>query len=163
MSSADGYEHVTDPGEPFEPTKRHTRKQREAEAIRDAAARIAADAPPLSPETIARVAALLRVKTPPAELMRWRLRLFRGHEQIRSAHHTHKTVHSAFTGSARCAECGLDPATIVAAEALGRLEAPTTVEARGAQALEREIKRHEREVERHQRELRRLRARRGES
>ena len=57
--------------------------------------------------------------TPKHQLMRWRLRLFCGHLVERTAHIDHRTVHAAFMGGMRCAECGLDPATIVAARALG--------------------------------------------
>jgi hypothetical protein len=62
--------------------------------------------------------------TPERELMCWKLRLYCGHLIEQAAHYTHTTVHSAFTGSARCPECGLDPATIVAAEAVGLVGVP---------------------------------------
>ena len=51
--------------------------------------------------------------------MRWRLRLYCGHVVERTAHQSHRTIHSAFTGSTACPECGLEPATVVAGEALG--------------------------------------------
>lgn len=124
MNDLERYERIPDPGEPFEPTKAHTRRQRQAVDIREAAARLAADAPPLSEETIAKVAALFRVPTRPTDLMQWQLRLYCGHQVIRRANYTHETVHAAFMGSARCEECGLDPATIVAATAIGRVEEP---------------------------------------
>jgi len=57
--------------------------------------------------------------TPDHQLMRWRLRLFCGHVVERHAHVESKTVHAAFMGGFACPECGLDPATIVAALALG--------------------------------------------
>jgi hypothetical protein len=56
--------------------------------------------------------------------MRWRLRLFCGHVVERHAHHTHTTVHAAFMGATACPECELDPATIVAADTLGRIAQP---------------------------------------
>lgn len=66
---------------------------------------------------------LLRPPTPGRDLMRWRLRLFCGHVAERTAHRSHLTARAAFTLS-RCEECGLDPATIVAAEPLGLVEPP---------------------------------------
>jgi hypothetical protein len=124
MTELERYERIPDPGGPFEPTKAHARRQRQAVDIHEAAVRLAADAPPLSAETIAKVTALLRVPTPPTDLMQWRLRLYCGHEVVRRAHHTHHTVHAAFMGGPRCEQCGLDPATIVAAKAIGRVEEP---------------------------------------
>ncbi|WP_280198210.1 hypothetical protein [Nocardia cyriacigeorgica] len=75
--------------------------------------------PPLSPQRIASIGRILGKPTPPNELMRWRLRLFCGHIVEMRAHYTHKTLHSAFTGSVKCSECGADPATIVDGEAIG--------------------------------------------
>lgn len=78
--------------------------------------------PPMSGEQIERISSVFsRIqKTPDYELMRWRLRLYCGHVVERRAHHTHKTVHAAFTGGhGACPECGLDPATIIDAEAVG--------------------------------------------
>lgn len=51
--------------------------------------------------------------------MRWRLRLYCGHVVERTAHYTHKTLHSALMSARACPECGLDPATIVDGEAVG--------------------------------------------
>jgi hypothetical protein len=39
------------------------------------------------------------------------------------AHSDYKTADRAFSGGERCSECGLDPATIVAAESIGLLAA----------------------------------------
>lgn len=75
--------------------------------------------PPLSPSHKDSIARLLGRPTPPHELMRWRLRLYCGHVVERPAHYTHKTLQAAFTGSASCPECGLDPATIVDGMAIG--------------------------------------------
>ncbi|MCT2085165.1 hypothetical protein M3D75_03455 [Microbacterium enclense] len=80
--------------------------------------------PPLSPTQIESLAALLSRKTPPHELTVWRLRLYCGHVVERHAHRSHTTVHGAFTGSVSCPECGLHPATIIDAVALGPLEEP---------------------------------------
>jgi hypothetical protein len=154
----EGYELIPDAGDGWQPSKREIRRQREAEDIRRHARELAAKAPPMSDETRARVAALLSRRTPKHELMRWRLRLFCGHVVTRTAHHGHTTVHGAFTGSTRCTECGLDPATIVAAEAIGLVEerpgvkpvARSTDECAG---LERAIVRHERELARLRAEL----------
>lgn len=70
---------------------------------------------PVAPN-LARVVEQLRDRppTPGHQLMRWQLRLFCGHVVERTAHREHTTVARAFTSS-RCPECGLDPATIVAA------------------------------------------------
>lgn len=61
---------------------------------------------------------------PPHELMNWRLRLYCGHTVECSRHCSHKTVHSAFTGSVKCTECGRDPATIIDARAVGLVAQP---------------------------------------
>src|SRR5687768_7583591 len=105
----DGYEVVPDPGSDWQPTKAQVRRQRESEDIREHAARLAAEAPPLSKEALHRVAVLLSHQTPPSELVEWRLRLFCGHIVLRTAHHTHTTVHAAFMGGISCKDCGLDP------------------------------------------------------
>ena len=118
----EGYEHIPDFGDDWQPSKRAVRRQREAEEIRQHARTMAASAPPLSEETLRQVAATMSRPTPKHELMEWRLRLFCGHVVKRSAHASHTIVHGAFTGSTRCPECGLDPATIVAAEAIGLAE-----------------------------------------
>lgn len=75
--------------------------------------------PPLLPRQKEALARLLGSPTPPYELMKWRLRLYCGHVVERAAHHTHKTLHSAFAGSTACPECGLNPATIVDGAAIG--------------------------------------------
>lgn len=77
-------------------------------------------APPLSPSQIASIARILsRPRTPPHDLMRWQLRWYCGHVTEKTAHYTHKTLHSAFTGSTSCPDCGLDPATIIDGRAIG--------------------------------------------
>lgn len=43
-----------------------------------------------------------------------------------TAHHTHMTVHTAFMGGVSCVECGLDPATIVAAEVIASVASPSS-------------------------------------
>lgn len=152
----DGYELLPDPGDDWTPTKTQARRQREREGLRDHAARVAADAPPLSQETLQRVAALLSHKTPASELVEWRLRLFCGHVITRTSHHTHTTVHSAFMGGIKCPECGLDPATIIGARALRRLESDpplTHRPQRSQQSIRRAIERHELEIERLRAEL----------
>lgn len=80
--------------------------------------------PPLSPAQCDRLATLLREPTPAHELMTWRLRLYCGHTVEQRAHASHKTVHAAFTGSTRCAECGCDPAIIIDAHAVGLVAPP---------------------------------------
>jgi hypothetical protein len=42
------------------------------------------------------------------------------------SHFKNTTLHSAFTASSPCDQCGLDPATIVDGEAIGLVEAPPT-------------------------------------
>lgn len=74
--------------------------------------------PPMSPQQVENIASIFARKTPDHELMLWRLRLYCGHVTERKSHRTHKTVHNAFTGSVSCPDCGLDPATIVEAQAI---------------------------------------------
>jgi hypothetical protein len=74
--------------------------------------------PPLSPTQIAQLGALLR-PTPSHELMVWHLRLYCGHTVERTAHSSHKTIHAAFGGAVRCPQCGLDPAIVIDARAIG--------------------------------------------
>ena len=103
-----------DPDAPYEPTGREIRQQRQSEEIAEYARNIAKEAPPLSAQTAARLAVLLKPDVN-APLMVWRLRLFCGHLVERTAHASHLTVHAAFTGSIHtCPECGLSPASIVA-------------------------------------------------
>jgi hypothetical protein len=92
--------------------------------------------PPSVAADVGRVARMLldQPRTPDHDLMRWQVRLFCGHVVERTAHKNHKTVRSAFTIGAACPECGLDPASIIAARPLGleaeppaspRADAPT--------------------------------------
>ncbi|GAA3598501.1 hypothetical protein [Kribbella ginsengisoli] len=74
---------------------------------------------PISPAVAAKLAGILSRRPAESELMRWRLRLYCGHVIEKKAHRTHLSVRAAFSGGVRCAECGLDPATIVDAEAIG--------------------------------------------
>ena len=98
---------------------------------------------------------VLLAPRPASELMRWKLRLYCGHVIERTAHASHKTVHAAFCGSAKCPECGLDPAAIVAAKPIGLVSdlaslsppkpaLPTPAEQRAA--LQRSIRKAEREA-----------------
>jgi len=109
--------------------------------------------PPLSPSQLDRIGALMR-PTPPHELMVWRLRLYCGHVVERTAHRSHRTVHAAFSGSVRCAECGCDPATVIDARALGLAGKPAELESIPVArkptraALERRVEELEAEVAR---------------
>ena len=147
----DGYEHIPDPGDAWVPSPKQVRQQRDREDMRKHAASLAREAPPLSTATAQRLATLLSQRPLPRELVEWRLRLFCGHVIARTAHHTHTSVHSAFIGGIACPDCGLDPATIIAAEALHRLEpdpaAPAASPDRDAD-LRKSIARHERAIER---------------
>lgn len=94
-------------------------------------------------------------RTPDHMLMRWRLRLFCGHVVERTADRDHTTVERAFT-LLRCVECGLDPASIVAARPLGLVSEPPalpdpTVKRRAK--AERDLERARREVARLEKEL----------
>lgn len=80
--------------------------------------------PPLSPSKLEEIARILGAPKPPHELVRWRLRLYCGHVVEKRSHFTHTTLHSAFTASTLCDQCGLDPATIVDGEAIGLVEEP---------------------------------------
>jgi hypothetical protein len=111
--------------------------------------------PPLTPEQVSSIRSLLfDIKTPPQAMMRWRVRLYCGHQVERSAHRTHNTVSAALsTGS--CPVCHLDPATIVAAEPLGLVSEPAEAEVDAAR-LEAElvkVNRRAAAVERQHREL----------
>lgn len=110
--------------------------------------------PPMSPGQRERIASLLSVPTAAHELTIWRLRLYCGHTVERAAHRSHTTVHSAFGGAVRCAECGCDPATVVdarvirlSAEPPDARPAPVTRKPTRA-ALERRIDELEAEVAR---------------
>jgi hypothetical protein len=109
--------------------------------------------PPLSPSQRERIRALMS-PTAPHELMVWRLRLYCGHTVERTAHRSHLTVHSAFSGSVRCTECGCDPATVVDARVVGLAAEPTRPESAPVArkptraALERRIEELEAEVAR---------------
>lgn len=145
----EGYQRLPDPGPEWSPTKTQVRRQRESEALREHATRLAAEAPPLSDETLRRLALVFSRKPPPSELVEWRLRLFCGHVANRTAHRTHSTAHSAFTGAVMCSECGLDPATIIAAEVTARSEPeapPSPRTPRDADATRRAIASHERQI-----------------
>jgi hypothetical protein len=155
----DGYELVPDPGDGWSPTKRQVRRQREFEDIRVHSARMAAEAPPLSDHALRTIATFIMNRPPESDLVEWRLRLFCGHVVTRRSHHTNTTVHMAFTGNVPCPECGLDPATIVAAKALRRLEPdppPKAPSTHDDASIRRAIARHESEIEK-------LRAQLGES
>lgn len=150
LGGMDGYELLPDPGDDWSPTKAQVRRQREREELREHAARMAAEAPPLSEETLRRVASLLSHKTSESDQVEWGLRLFCRHVITRRSHHTHTTVHAAFMGGITCPECGLDPATIIAADVLRRLESeppPKPQRTRDDQSIRRVIARHEREIE----------------
>lgn len=145
----DGYELLADPGDDWVPTKAQVRRQREREEFREYAARAAAEAPPLSQETLQRLAVLFSHKAPASDLVEWRLRLFCGHVITRTSHHTHTSVHSAFMGGIKCPECDLDPATIIAAQAIRRLTPDPTPQPRSdrsEESIRRLIERHEREI-----------------
>lgn len=97
-------------------------------------------------------------KTPPHQLMRWRLLLYCGHVVERAAHIDHRTVHAAFTTGVPCPECDLDPATIVAARALGPVASlpearPMARTGQSRASLERKLARARAEVSRLEAEL----------
>ena len=120
--------------------------------------------PPLSPakrQELARVlGGILGQPTPAHELMRWRLRLYCGHIVEKRAHHTHKSLHRAFTGSTRCSQCGLDTATIVDGVAIGLAGSPPEVRARANAPSRRKPSRSELEtrVKELEKEIARLKA-----
>lgn len=146
----EGYEQIPDPGGDWTPTKRQIRRQREFEDIREHAVAMAAEAPPLSPAQLRTLAEFIRNRPPKSDLVEWRLRLFCGHVVTRTSHHTNTTVHMAFTGTVACPECELDPATIIAAEALCRLGpelSPQPMRQPDDASIRRVIARHEQEIE----------------
>ncbi|OLT25903.1 hypothetical protein BJF82_12610 [Kytococcus sp. CUA-901] len=109
---------------PFELTKKHQRAQEESGRIREHAHRLAQQAPPLQPGQVSELSRLLGHRTPPHELMRWRLRLYCGHVVEKTSHNTHKTLHSAFTGSTALPRVRAGPGAIVDGEAIGLAEEP---------------------------------------
>lgn len=98
-------------------------------------------------------------ETPPQQLMRWRLGLYCSHVVERTAHVAHRTIHAAFMGDVACPECGLDPASIVAARALGPIAslpepaAPKPLISQNRVSLERKLARAKAEVSRLEAEL----------
>jgi hypothetical protein len=112
----------------------------------------------MSPVQRERIPSLMMTPTAPHELMLWRLRLYCGHTVKRTAHRSHRTVHSAFGGAVRCVECGCDPATVVDARAIDLAAEPPHPEPVSAArkptrfALERRIQELEAEVARLQRD-----------
>ncbi|MFE9769572.1 hypothetical protein ACFYPC_34490 [Streptomyces sp. NPDC005808] len=83
-----------------------------------------AKAPPWSEEHWERMRQLLGPATPPWELQLWRLRLYCGH--VIEAPRCRKSPRPDGGGcdKARCPECGLDPAVIVAFKPLEPLAEP---------------------------------------
>lgn len=121
MVDLTGYEHLGDTDDPAPPTKKQERAQRERLHMREWARKQAATAPPLRPEQVEglrRILAGVRERQP-HELMRWQLKLFCGHVVEKHAHVSHRSASAAFTGSTGCPDCGLAPATILAARPLG--------------------------------------------
>jgi uncharacterized Zn finger protein (UPF0148 family) len=154
------YEHRGDPLAEHAMTTKDKRRQQEAERIRAHARKVAGEAPPLSAEQIATLRRIFTsVRTqPPSERMRWRLRLYCGHVVERTAHCSHQSVHAAFTGSVSCPNCGLDPATIIAAAPLG-LESELANSQRDKAEVEAELARVTRQTAAADRERQRLTAR----
>lgn len=208
----DGYEVRSDPDTPFVASKRDTRAQEQAVALRESVSRshfhqyttgestgfyfshthdddepghehpgrqafparadggyVEESGPSLGTELPATVAAnVVQVlekisqwpETPPHQLMRWRLRLYCGHVVERTAHIESRTVHAAFMAGVFCPECELEPATIVAARAIGPVAGPPepAVPRRPAgrprQALERRLAKAKAEVAKLEAELR---------
>lgn len=66
-----------------------------------------------------------------------KLRLYCARVVERGVHRSHVTVHGAFTGSSACPLCGLDPAAIVDAVAIGLVGEPPGPAALVAQVLSR--------------------------
>ena len=90
---------------------------------------------PPAPHAPSMLAALTRTTTPThltGDQMRWRLRLHCGHEVVKTAHRSWKTIDSIFR-TQQCPACGADPVAVVDAETLGAVEsqsASVTVAAR---------------------------------
>jgi hypothetical protein len=84
--------------------------------------------PPLSPKKRRELSDLLgSLKTRPEDLVRWSLRLFCGHTVEQTAHRSYTEASRAFSASlTKCSECGLDPAVVVDARAIGLVKEPTT-------------------------------------
>ena len=113
------------PLEDHQLTRRDHHWQRTLVEIKEQhARRLAAKAPPMSEETVERIAALLSYPTPDTQIMRWRVRLSCGHiiEARRNCDMQRPADHGC--NSQLCPECGMDPAAIVAYEPLGLVAEP---------------------------------------
>jgi hypothetical protein len=115
--------------------------------------------PPMSPETMERIGSIFRsVERREHELIVWRLRLYCGHVVERSAHGSHLTLHSAFTGYATCPICG-EEKTIVAGRAIGYAAEPPPLSRPPKPPLQRPKKATRAELEQRITELERENAR----
>ena len=74
---------------------------------------------PMSPEKFREIARLFAKKPPLHELMRWRVRLYCGHEVERMAHRTYTSYGRGGSIGSACPACGLNPSVPVDAVPLG--------------------------------------------
>ncbi|MGY5080929.1 hypothetical protein ACWIGX_28195 [Streptomyces nigrescens] len=102
------------------------RRQREADGIAAWVEREVAKAPPWSEEKIREMQELFDSETgpPPWEYMRWRVRLYCGHIQEVERHRRASRPDEGVGADVPCAECGKDPAVIVAFEVVGPVAEP---------------------------------------
>jgi hypothetical protein len=134
------YEHQGDPLAQHTPTPAELRRQQQAEQMAEYIQQMVSAWPPLSDKQVTKIRNLLSssAPTPPRDLMRWRVRLYCGHVAEKVSHRTHLTISSAFGGSCTCPNCGLTPATIIAAIPLGLASEATNSTSRRA-AFETEL------------------------
>lgn len=114
------YVQTGDPDTATPLTKEDREHQRIAESACAAAAETLKRLPRVRPseEQIVGLRAIFSNPPPPTQLMRWRLRLFCGHVTERTCNVDCLDGRSAFLSEV-CEECGLDPATVIAAKPLG--------------------------------------------
>lgn len=105
-------------------TKADRHRQHEAVQAHEWIQRQLAKAPPWPEERWERMRQLLGPPTPPWELQRWRLRLYCGHVVEATRIRQSPRPDGGVCDKARCPECGLDPAVIVAFEPLGPVAEP---------------------------------------
>lgn len=118
--------------------------------------------PELSDQQMATLAAVMRQSAErnrqhPEDLVVWRLRLYCGHVVERTAHHTH--THLRYI---KCPECGMDPATVVAAKALRRQDPLPTPKPKKAAAKQPSLAQQNAALRKENAELRRQLAERKE-
>ncbi|MFF4532875.1 hypothetical protein ACFY1P_26835 [Streptomyces sp. NPDC001407] len=110
----------------YELSRADRRRQEEAESIARWVAEQLAKAPPLGPEQLKTIEALLSsADSSPREYARWRVRLFCGHIAEVERPADQDRPDERLWDKETCSECGLSPAVIVAFEHIGLVCEPS--------------------------------------